>query len=59
MVPVDGGPYTVGVAAQVMLPNFWIDRLEVTNGEFKRFVDAGGYRDPKYWSEPFRDGDRP
>ena len=58
MVPVDGGPFTVGVAAQVMLPNFWIDRLEVTNGEFKRFVDAGGYRDPKYWSEPFRDGDR-
>ena len=24
---------------------FWIDRHEVTNGEFKRFVDAGGYRD--------------
>ena len=21
----------------------------MTNGEFKRFVDAGGYRDPKYW----------
>jgi formylglycine-generating enzyme required for sulfatase activity len=26
--------------------------------EFQRFVDAGGYRDPKYWNEPFRDGSR-
>ena len=31
---------------------------EVTNREFKRFVDAGGYRDKKYWNEPFSQGDR-
>ncbi len=31
---------------------FWIDRCEVTNREFKEFVDAGGYRDQKYWMHP-------
>ena len=35
------------------LRDFWIDRLEVTNREFKRFVDAGGYRDGRYWKQPF------
>ena len=39
------------------LGGFWIDRLEVTNREYKRFLDAGGYEDPTYWVEPFvRDG---
>ena len=37
----------------VQLPDFWIDRFEVTNREFKRFADAGGYRNPTYWKEPF------
>jgi dienelactone hydrolase len=32
---------------------FLIDRHEVTNREFKRFVDAGGYADRAYWKEPF------
>jgi dienelactone hydrolase/predicted Ser/Thr protein kinase len=35
---------------------FLMDRHEVTNGEYKKFVDAGGYADPKYWTEPFVDG---
>jgi cephalosporin-C deacetylase-like acetyl esterase len=47
-----------GAPAPVLLPAYWIDRLEVTNREYKRFVDAGGYRDPKYWKEPFQDGER-
>lgn len=39
------------------LADFWIDRTEVTNREFKRFVDSGGYRDRKYWRQAFvRDG---
>ena len=38
---------------RVNLRDFWIDRTEVTNREFKRFVDAGGYREPKYWQIPF------
>ena len=33
--------------------DFWIDRFEVTNREFKVFVDRGGYRTRAYWREPF------
>ena len=58
MVRVPGGPYSVGMAATVPLPNYWIGATEVTNREFKRFVDAGGYRDARFWKETFRDGER-
>ncbi len=37
---------------------FWMDRQEVSQREYKRFVDAGGYADPKYWQEPFVDAGR-
>jgi len=41
----------------VTVPDYWIDRHEVTNREFKRFVDDGGYRRQELWREPFvRDG---
>jgi formylglycine-generating enzyme required for sulfatase activity/predicted Ser/Thr protein kinase len=58
MVFVRGGSHRVGVAPPVTLPDYWIDQLEVTNAAFKQFVDAGGYRDAKYWKAPFRDGER-
>jgi pimeloyl-ACP methyl ester carboxylesterase len=29
---------------------FWIDKFEVTNREFKRFVDLGGYARPGHWT---------
>ncbi len=32
---------------------FLMDRLEVTNRNYKKFVDAGGYADPRYWKHPF------
>ena len=35
------------------LPDYWIDRHEVTNRAFKRFVDDGGYRRAELWREPF------
>lgn len=57
MVFVPGGPFTIGHAPAVTLPDFWIDQLEVTNAAFKAFVDAGGYRDEKYWKQPFTAGD--
>ena len=39
------------------VPEFLVDRLEVTNRQFKVFVDAGGYRDRRYWKHEFiRDG---
>ena len=37
---------------------FAMDRYEVTNRAYKKFLDAGGYADPKYWHEPFSDGGR-
>jgi eukaryotic-like serine/threonine-protein kinase len=56
MVFVPGGRIGVGVAPPVDLPDYWVDKFEITNRQFKQFVDAGGYREPKYWKEPFRDG---
>ena len=32
---------------------FLIDRHEVTNAEYQRFVDSGGYENRKYWTQPF------
>ena len=58
MVLVTGGAFAIGVAKPVTLPDFWMDKYEVTNREYKRFVDAGGYRDAKYWKERFDDGGR-
>ena len=41
----------------VELPAYLIDRLEVSNREFKEFVDAGGYREAAYWQDlPFGAG---
>jgi hypothetical protein len=38
-------------------PDFWIDKYEVTNKEFKSFVDDGGYQKREYWKHEFvRDG---
>ena len=57
------GPQLLAIAgleheAPFEIGDFWIDRLEVTNREFKGFVDAGGYREPKYWKRRFEKGDR-
>jgi predicted esterase len=41
----------------MQLDDFLIDKYEVTNLEFKRFIDAGGYHEAKYWKFPFtKDG---
>ena len=37
----------------VRLPDYWIDRHEVTNRAYKRFVDDHGYHRPELWREPF------
>jgi hypothetical protein len=37
----------------VQLPAYWVDRYEVTNRQFKRFIDTGGYQNKEYWKEPF------
>ncbi|MBI2833331.1 MAG: protein kinase [Acidobacteria bacterium] len=65
MVLVEGGThvYYVGslghVPPMVRLERFFIDRYEVTNREYKRFVDAGGYRNRAFWKHGFRNDGRP
>ncbi len=34
------------------VPAFWIDRHEVTNRQFLRFVEDGGYQRPELWTDP-------
>ncbi len=42
---------------KIELPDYFIDATEVTNREFQRFVDAGGYVNPDYWKHEFvKDG---
>jgi serine/threonine protein kinase/formylglycine-generating enzyme required for sulfatase activity/dienelactone hydrolase len=42
---------------QLELGDYAIDKYEVTNKQYKEFVDAGGYRKPAYWKVPFvKDG---
>jgi dienelactone hydrolase/predicted Ser/Thr protein kinase len=39
------------------LPDFYIDKYEITNKQFKDFMNGGGYRERKYWKQPFiKDG---
>jgi len=46
-----GLPGLEGLDAE-RVAGFWADAHEVTNREYRRFVDAGGYTDPRYWQEP-------
>ncbi len=66
MALVRGGTYTIGAADgdaderpvhRVTLDPFYIDRREVTNAEFGRFVAATGYRSEGQW-ERFAGRDR-
>jgi len=40
-----------GAEDGVQLTDYWLDRTEVTNRDFKAFVDRGGYEDARYWTE--------
>ncbi len=61
MVRVTGGSYSLALTGMshfsVDMPDYYIDRFEVTNKEFQEFVTAGGYQNEKYWKQPFiKDG---
>jgi len=49
MVRVPGHVTAVN-GEETELNPFYIGRYEVTNAEFKQFVDAGGYSEPRYWA---------
>ena len=42
----------------IRLGDYLMDRFEVTNREFKRFVDSGGYRRRELWDQAFVQGGR-
>jgi formylglycine-generating enzyme required for sulfatase activity/dienelactone hydrolase len=39
--------------AKVILDDYFIDKFEVSNREYKEFIDADGYRNPSYWPQSF------
>ncbi|HEY6224432.1 MAG TPA: protein kinase, partial [Gemmatimonadales bacterium] len=43
----------------VPLDDYQIDRTEVTNADFQRFVDSGGYRRAELWDHTFLKDGRP
>jgi formylglycine-generating enzyme required for sulfatase activity/dienelactone hydrolase len=59
MVRIPGGDVDLQIpgvehpVSKVQIPDYWMDRYEVTNKQFKQFVDAGGYRNPAFWKQPF------
>ena len=48
MVRVSGAQTPLG-----KLDDFFIDKYEVTNKEYKKFMDKGGYRNKEYWKHEF------
>jgi formylglycine-generating enzyme required for sulfatase activity/dienelactone hydrolase len=62
MVRVPGGELDVSYPGfehvkPIPLGDYLMDRYETSNAEFKRFVDAGGYRRRELWEHPFvKDG---
>jgi formylglycine-generating enzyme required for sulfatase activity len=62
MVFVPGGQYKLAsrsrpTEARAELDDYFIDKYEVTNREFKEFISAGGYFKPEFWKQPYH-GDR-
>jgi eukaryotic-like serine/threonine-protein kinase len=52
MVRVDGWTVTID-GEPTTLQDFFLDQYEVTNREYMAFVDAGGYRQQRFWRHPF------
>ena len=64
MVYVSAGPFVMGNDGreayvypdetprhEVFLSGYWIGKFELTRGQYRRFVESGGYSEPKYWSK--------
>ena len=63
MVRVPTGPLAVSLLAFDQIPpveasSYLMDKHEVTNADFKRFVDEGGYGTRELWRHEFRDREK-
>jgi len=62
MTLVTGGDYRLvawarPTDAKIHLDDFLIDQYEVSNQDYKEFINTGGYLKKQYWTHPFiRDG---
>jgi len=45
--------FSLGALGPYELPAYFIDRFEVTNQQYQKFVDAGGYQRIEYWKHKF------
>ena len=65
MVFVPGDDWTeyigfVGWVGPYKMPPYFVDRYEVSNRDYQKFVDSGGYDKKEYWKEKIvRDGHEP
>ena len=46
----------VRVPGQKPIEEFWLDKYEVTNRQFREFIARGGYDQADNWKEPFIEG---
>jgi formylglycine-generating enzyme len=46
-----GDSFNEGSVHTIYLDAFYIDKYEVTNAQYKKFMDATGYKAPLYWKD--------
>lgn len=54
MVLVPAGSFLMGEGRErheVFLPDYRIGQFPVTNAEYRRFMDAGGYKERRWWTD--------
>jgi hypothetical protein len=54
-IPVTGGEYNLSLG-KCMIEPFELGKYPVTNGWFREFVEAGGYKTGRYWTGRGRNG---
>ncbi len=53
MVVISGGKFIMGEGQEqheLFLPDYQIGKYPVTNTEYERFIEAGGYQDKRFWT---------
>ncbi|MCH7960249.1 MAG: protein kinase, partial [Candidatus Hydrogenedentes bacterium] len=61
MLPMEAARFDISITGMGSMFSsvgaYFIDRTEVTNADYKVFVNAGGYSKPEFWKYPFyKDG---